>query len=222
MSGGASPSGGEPTWTSEALRLNARYVEEIVIDWGLCPWAAQAWRGGAVGRRVLLDDVVDIAALAATLAVVDELDRSGAVPPPAIGLLIWPRLALDAAAFSGVAEQLRRADRARRAAGAAPPFLVAAFHPDLREEPPNDAASLVPFIRRTPDPTLQLVRTALLDSLTRDGRDPSAEIAAANFATVAGRTPGALDRALRDIRRDRDASYARLRSRSSSGVIGRS
>jgi hypothetical protein len=88
---------------------------------------------------------------------------------------------------------------------------MAAFHPDLRETPPTDAPSLVPFIRRTPDPTLQLVRTTLLDALARV-RDVSAEIAAANFATVAARTPAALDQALRDIRRDRDDSYARLRA----------
>ena len=26
---------------AEALRVNARYVEEVVIGWGLCPWAAR-------------------------------------------------------------------------------------------------------------------------------------------------------------------------------------
>ncbi len=67
---------------------------------------------------------------------------------------------------------------------------MAAFHPDLRDAPGTDAASLVPFIRRTPDPTLQLVRTSLLDHLARGGRDLSAEIAAANFATVALARPG--------------------------------
>jgi hypothetical protein len=38
----------------------------------------------------------------------------------------------------------------------------------------------------------------------------SGEIARANFATVGARTPAALDAAVRDIRRDRDAAYARL------------
>ena len=27
---------------AEALRLNARYVEEVVIGWDLCPWAARS------------------------------------------------------------------------------------------------------------------------------------------------------------------------------------
>jgi hypothetical protein len=193
------------SWTDEALRLNARYVEEIVIGWGLCPWAAQAWRTGAVTRRVLLDPAPD---LAAALAFFDELVDE---PAAAIGLLIWPGLTLDAAAFGSFAEQVRRAERARRPPQEAPPFLMAAFHPELRDDPPADPPSLVPFIRRTPDPTLQLVRTVLLDDLARGGRDVSSEIVRANFATVAARTPDALDAALRAIRRDRDQAYARLR-----------
>jgi hypothetical protein len=27
---------------AEARRLNTRYVEEVVIGWDLCPWAARA------------------------------------------------------------------------------------------------------------------------------------------------------------------------------------
>jgi hypothetical protein len=195
VSGRAAPE----RWTREALRLNARYVEEIVVGWSLCPWAAQAWRTGAVSRRVSLERD---AATQPVLSFVDEL----AAGDQAIGLFIWPRLSLDAAGFGRFAEQVRRADRARHA----PPFLMAAFHPELRDEPPADPASLVPFIRRTPDPTLQLVRARLLDELARGGRDVSAELARANFAVVERRTPAALDRALRDIQRDRDDTYASL------------
>ena len=208
MSGGATAVPHDRAWIDEALRLNARYVEEIVIGWGLCPWAAQAWRTGAVRRRVLLGAAAEPAAV---LEVIDELEQPDAGAQAAIGLVIWPRLALDPGAFAVAAEQIRRADRARRPPGAAPPFLIAAFHPDLRRAPPADAASLVPFIRRTPDPTLQLVRATLLDALAGGGRDVSSEIAAANFATVASRTAAALEQALADIRRDRDDSYRRLR-----------
>ncbi len=222
MTGRASPD----DWRREALRLNARYLEEIVVGWGLCPWAAQAWRAGAVARRVLLEAELEAAPV---LAVIDEL---AAQPGTAIGLVIWPRASADAAAFGRFAETIRRLDQARtgrglreaaaatpagqgplrprEAAGPPAPFLMAAFHPRLREQPPDDAASLVPFIRRTPDPTLQLVRAGLLEELARGGRDLSAGVARANFAAVQARTPGALDRALRDIHRDRDESYARL------------
>jgi hypothetical protein len=192
----------------EALRLNARYVEEVVIGWGLCPWAAQAWREGAVARRVLTEATPDPNAV---LAFVDEIAPR---PETSIGLLIFPRVTLDEAAFGAFAERVRRADRARRPPGDAAPFLLAAFHPatEARAGAATAAspAALVSYLRRTPDPMLQLVRASLLENLSRDGRDLSGEIARANFATVGARTPAALDAAVRDIRRDRDAAYARL------------
>ena len=194
---------GDPL-VAEALRLNARYVEEVVIGWGLCPWAAQAWRTGAVARRVLAEPAAGVEPV---LAFVDEIAATSAI---AIGLVICPRLELDAAAFGTFAERVRRADRARRAPDAAAPFLLAAFHPAFRADRAAAAqpGTLVPFIRRTPDPTLQLVRAELVTGLARDGRDLSTEIARANQATVAARTPEALDALLREIRRDRDAAYA--------------
>jgi len=197
---------GEAALVTEALRVNARYVEEVVIGWGLCPWAAQAWREGAVARRVLPDRAPDSAA---ALTFLDEL---AARPDLSIGLLIYPRVAFDAAAFGTFAERLRRADRARRPTDAAPPFLIAALHPDTAG-PAGEAANpaaLVSYLRRTPDPMLQLVRASLLEGLSEGGRDISGEIARANFAAVGKRTPAALDALVRDIRRDRDAAYARL------------
>jgi hypothetical protein len=65
----------------------------------------------------------------------------------------------------------------------------------------------VPFIRRTPDPTLQLVRASLVDSLRGQ---VSSDVARVNFDTVTARGLAKLDTLLADIRRDRDASYAGL------------
>jgi hypothetical protein len=203
VSPGRDPAAANP-WVAEALRLNARYVEEVVIAWDLCPWAAQSWRRGAVARQVLADGRVDPAEV---LAVIDALAARTEIE---IGLVICPRLQIEPAAFDRFAEQVRRADRARRPPGSATPFLLAAFHPDLGADVPAHAAALVPFIRRTPDPTLQLVRGALIDGLARGGRDLSAEIAQANFVHVQARTPAALDAVIRDIHRDRDAAYASL------------
>jgi hypothetical protein len=193
----------EAELAAEALRLNARYVDEVVIAWNLCPWAAQSWQRGAVTRRALLAVPADPAQL---LPLVDEL---AARPDVEIGLVVFARAPIEPAAFDRFAERLRRADQARRPPGAPPPFLVAAFHPD-RHAQPGDPAALVPFIRRTPDPTLQLVRSGLIDGLSLGGRDLSSEIGQANFANVRARTPEALDAVIRDIHRDRDASYARL------------
>jgi hypothetical protein len=195
----------ESALVAEALRVNARYVEEVVIGWGLCPWAAQAWREGAVVRRVLVAPAPEPAP---AIAFIDEL---AARPEVSIGLLIFPRVTLDDAAFGAFAERVRRADRARQP-GAAPPFLLAAFHPAVAGSAADatNPAALVSYLRRTPDPMLQLVRATLLERLSEGGRDVSGEIARANFATVGARAPAALDAVIRDIRRDRDAAYARL------------
>jgi len=178
---------------AEALRVNARYVEEAVIGWDLCPWAARAWTDGQVTQRVFTDVDADAAVVAAFIG---ELVTA---PDTAIGLAIFPRVACTIGAWE------RFAERVRRARGE---FLAAAFHPDYRApDGPLDAARLVPFIRRTPDPTLQLVRASLIDRLRGDA---SADVGRANLATVATRGLDALDALLADIRRDRDASYARL------------
>jgi hypothetical protein len=181
---------------AEALRVNARYVEEVVIGWNLCPWAARAWQDGHVERRVfaaaapIADDVVAFAA---------EL---GAKPAASIGLAIFPRAAGTIGAWESFAERARRGTRG---------FLIAAFHPGYGGGSEDiDPARLVALIRRTPDPTLQLVRSALIDDLAHDGRDLSADIARDNHRTVAARGAAALDALLTDIRRDRDEAYARL------------
>ena len=202
----------ESALVTETLRVNARYVEEVVIGWGLCPWAAQAWREGAVARRVLVDPAPERATeIDGVLAFIDEIAPNPAI---SIGLVIFPRATLTEAAWGTFAERVRRVDRARRAPGVNAPFLLAAFHPGSGESATAasvaNAGALVSFIRRTPDPMLQLVRASLLDRLAPGGRDLSGEIARANFAAVNARTPAALDALIGEIRSDRDASYARL------------
>ena len=178
---------------AEALRVNARYVEEAVIGWDLCPWAARAWSDGQVTQRVFTDSEPE---LGAVVAFVDELV---ATPDAAIGLAIFPRVACTVGAWEKFAESVRRARNV---------FVAAAFHPDYgAPDGLLDAARLVPFIRRTPDPTLQLVRASLVDSLPGQ---VSSEVGRANFAAVTRRGLTALDALLADIRRDRDASYARV------------
>jgi len=191
------PETADAALVAAALRVNARYVEEVVIGWGLCPWAARAWNDGQVTQRVFTGAEPDAAPVA---AFIDEL---GAKPDAAIGLAIFPRVACTVGAWERFAERVRRARRA---------FLAAAFHPEYAPPeyaPPADGAldpaRLVSFIRRTPDPTLQLVRASLLENL----RGPiSDDVARANHATVRMRGPAALDALLTEIRRDRDASYA--------------
>jgi len=99
----------------EALRVNARYVEEVVIGWGLCPWAARAWSDGQVTQRVFTGAAPDVAPVT---AFIDELI---AKPDAAIGLAIFPRVVCTVGAWEKFAEQVRRSRGE---------FLAVAFHPD--------------------------------------------------------------------------------------------
>jgi hypothetical protein len=156
--------GGSAALAAEALRVNARYVEEVVIGWNLCPWAARAWNDGQVVRRVF-DAPVPAAVTGDVVAFAGEL---AANQDAAIGLAMFPRAGVTVGAWESFAERVRRGVRG---------FLIAAFSPRLRRRPrvapPSIPRGWVAFIRRTPDPTLQLVRASLIDDLARDGRDLS-------------------------------------------------
>jgi hypothetical protein len=200
---------GEVPLRREALRLCDRYIDEVVLAFGLCPWAAPSLRAGTVAREALTN-----AAPVPTdcLAIVDRWEAVGGAPPVAVALLVIPRFAGSRAAFDAFAEGVRRADRARRPAGAAPPFVIAAFHP----AGPGQFAGphqLVSFLRRSPDPLLQLVRAELLAGVKAagSGGDVSNDVALRNHATLTttGQT-ARFEAVIRALRADRDETYARL------------
>ena len=177
---------------AEALRVNARYVEEVVIGWGLCPWAARAWNDGQVTQRVFTDAEPDVEPVA---AFVDELV---AKPDAAIGLAIFPRVALHARRLGEV--RRTRPARARRV----PRRRLSPRLSPARRRGAAIPRGWSPLIRRTPDPTLQLVRASLLENLRGQVSD---DVARDNYATVTARGPAALAALLDDIRRDRDVHY---------------
>jgi hypothetical protein len=189
---------------AEALRLHDRYLHEVVLAFDLCPWAEKVIRTGQFRRAVIAARAPDPSAIA---PLVDDLSARPA--PVDIGFAIFPALQSSAAAFDRFTEQMRRADRARRPVSEASPFLMAAFHPFGPDDFGN-AHQLVPLLRRSPDPTVQLVRSSRLAEARSGAGDVSAAVARQNFATVGARGVGLLRAALDDIRRDRDATYREL------------
>jgi len=201
----------------EALRLNDRYLSEAVIGFGLCPWAERAIAGGELRRCVVVDQEP---ALPSALAFIDELARAGAAV--SVGMLIFARVAVASPAFDRFTEAVRRADRERCRAEGRKDFVMAAFHPDAATSFTNQY-QLISFLRRTPDPTIQLVRAEMLDPLRAARPSLSDDIAEQNFARVNEQGPDRLDAVLRDIRRDRDQTYATLtRATVSTSVSGAS
>ena len=187
----------------QALRLNDRYLNEAVIAFGLCPWAERAISGDELRRAVVTDEP----SLAAALSFIDDLARAGAAA--SVGMLIFAGASVASPGFDRFTEEVRRADRERCRAEGRKDFVMAAFHPDAATSFTN-AYQLVSFLRRTPDPTIQLVRAELLDPLRAARPSLSDDITQQNFARVTAQGPERLDAVLRDLRRDRDASYATL------------
>lgn len=205
----------------EAIRLYRRYQTEIVEALKLCPWAERARLDGRVREEVVLATELDPEP---ALAAIDALARDERVE---IGLLLFPRLRVGLEAFERFVSELLTKDAERRELGTAP-FALAAFHPDARADL-SDPERAIPFLRRTPDPTIQLVRYEALESVregfnegtqfidvkvlmtldwTRDDTLPLRErIARANLRTVTKLGVDAVERLYADIFRDRDATY---------------
>lgn len=200
------------TRSAEVLRILERYLVEVVERHALCPWARAAREQGEIAVGIAWGTP----ALAAWIG---EAERLLALPATRVAMVIAPELAVSREAFGALRDAV---------AAGIPTAGVADFHPaaalDLATPP-----RLVPFLRRSPDPLLQLVPLALLDAV-RAGPPPAdlarqatmlsghaaapradvaARIAAANHATVAG-AHAAISAALDDIAADRRAAYARV------------
>jgi hypothetical protein len=217
--------GATARWTAETLRLYRRYELEIVEACDLCPWAARVRREDRLRERVLLQQ--DPGSLGPSLDAIQALSEQEVD----VALLIYPRLDLDRSAFDQFAARVRDADVARRSLGNVP-FVFAVFHPDANPDI-AEPERLIPFLRRTPDPTIQILRSTVLDhvrGMTPQGTqfvDPHAigaldavaepslreRIASANLATTLRMGVEALTRRLDEIAKDRDETYRALRQR---------
>jgi hypothetical protein len=163
VSEGLSPDEAEAV-TAEALRLNDRYVREVIERFNVCPFARGARISGRAIREVLLFDACDEEKAA------DAVERHERGPESVeIVQLILPRVKASARAFEDFVSRVRAA-RALRPGTA--PFALAGFHPEFGLNLKN-ADTAVAFFRRAPDPMIQLVRLTAIDALTRDALTPA-------------------------------------------------
>ena len=192
------------------LERNDRYIREFVEAFRLCPYAKHCRESGKLHRRVIED-------LARTEQALREIE---ALPDDSVevALLIFPNARADgldsAREFESFCANLRPL---------LTKFYCVAFHPDLPLDL-TDAHRAVQFIRRSPDPTIQLVRSEVLRQVrgANDGGtkviDPSKltleqlmaisapisladRIADANLETLHREGPARLESVLDQIRR---------------------
>lgn len=209
---------------AETIRLNLRYQVEVIEAFNLCPWAKAARQSS--NAVALVDDgrpVLDQIASAA------ELDTD-------VAFLILPTYTGDRLDFDEFVAQLIAED-ARQHRDSSPPFAMAAFHPEGPTSTPNGFTpeTLIPLLRRSPDPTIQLVRLSALERV-RKGEpagtsfiDPSRidfaallakgmperpslrqRVANANHAAFSGPSGEAIRAALDDVLDDRRRTHQRL------------
>lgn len=148
---------------AEALARSDAYLREFVERYNLCPYARPCRESGALERRVFEQDNLSYEPC---LAALEELSAP-TFAHVEIALLILPNVRASFAEFERFAAEVRRR---RGQVEHAPTWFVVPFHP---ESPPDaqDPGRLVSLLRRAPDPTLQLVRTSLLEHV-RGGVDP--------------------------------------------------
>lgn len=206
----------------EARRIQLRYQREVVEAFGLCPFAAKARIDLVSSEAIVLDPEPT---LDRVLPEVRELAYVDAIE---VAFIVFPRWKIDRVRLSRFVELLRSAHQAE------PSGLVMTmegFHPDAAADTSSPGA-LVPFLRRTADPTIQLTRLSVLDRAragvggTTKYVDPTTidvaallaapperslhqRISEANHQTVCRHGVAAIERVYDAIRSDRDESYAR-------------
>ncbi len=148
----------ESSRRAAVIRVFERYLVEVVERYDLCPWA----RGTRQGGELAVDVVWGTPTLGEwTTAAEALLARENT----RVAMVIAPELSITPVELHTV-----RGVVALRI----PTAGVAEFHPDATLDLATPAR-LVPFVRRSPDPLLQLVPLALLDQV-RAG-SPSAGLA---------------------------------------------
>jgi hypothetical protein len=209
----------------ETLRINRRYLVEVVERFVLCPWALRSREEKHVAECVFQQETPEDFA--------PSLDRIGELalcPEIEVALFIYPCIALGRLDFEHFARRLRALDHDRHEVGGVP-FALAVFHPDA-EPRLDDPERLIPFLRRSPYPTLQLVRTSALERVRGGEIEGTAfldldvhgfpawaepapvplreRIARSNLRTVLDEGVEAVGAAIEAILRDRDATDERL------------
>lgn len=200
---------------AEVRRILDRYMIEIVERYDLCPWARSAREKGEVAVEILFGQPTPEDLIAAA-------QRALALPSTRVAMLVVPELFPSG-------RVLRELRDAVSAAITSPRVGIADFHPHAPLDL-ESAARLVPFLRRSPDPLLQLVPLSLLDAVR--GASPVVVDLEEQLAILAGTSDGprgdfadeiaetnhrrvlvdqvAILATLDDIAADRLASYARL------------
>jgi hypothetical protein len=197
--------------TAEVRRVLDRYLVEVVETYDLCPWAKSARLGGEVAVEILWGTPTIEAWTDAARGLLARRETR-------VAMVLAPEIEAPPAELRVIRN---RVSSRITTAG------IADFHPDVTADTASPAR-LVPYLRRSPDPLLQLVPLALLDSVRGASHSPAImdqaqilsgqapppridvadRIAEQNHGRVTARLE-AFEAVLAAIAEDRRTSYAR-------------
>jgi len=215
----------------EALRLNDRYLTEVIEPHKFCPYARAARLNSRMRRYVITTSHEDRA------QVLDLMAEVADDPTQEVVQVIFPTVELDASAWRDATRSFDEGLVKEHGEGYANVLASAAFHPDLSFST-RSPATLVPLFRRAPDPTIQWTRLDVLDALhsSQGGRSShfldvrglsvdeimaalasfrpslSERIAEANLRTAESLGVDHVVNALADIATERATVYAKIRA----------
>lgn len=171
-----------------AIRRNDRYLREFIEELSICPYARMCREQDRLYRAVFLQSHPTPHSVAEHVQSIEPLTQFE------IGLLIFPNFAGpglvgEAHPFERfVAETRNQYGKLRRPP---PGFFLVAFHPAMPMNLANPDVA-VRFMRRSPDPTIQLVRPGVIESVrnpSHDRDDLSTTIAEVGLRTVRSAGP---------------------------------
>lgn len=181
---------------ADALARNDRYLREFIEALAICPYARTCRETGRLHREVILQTEPTAAPLVQRII---ELSAQ-TYADVEVGLLILPCLRMSASDFDRFVRGIQRTYQQQRPPGTSGYFVVA-FHPenDLRLDNPDVA---VRFMRRSPDPTIQIVRPEAIARICgdRDREIMSRNIAEAGLRAVLANDPHKLAELLASMR----------------------
>ena len=159
------------------LAVHERYLREVVEGFGLCPFARRCREQGRIQRplfdlRRLPEGEPSAGACAREVA---EITRAH----PEVEVILLTFVLPEGHAWrspnapGGFEEFVRGLRAAYEALAQGPRYYMVPFHPAFRRAEgsrPLTQDSLVPLIRRTPDPVIQCIRAELLDDFRRQAQ----------------------------------------------------
>ena len=154
----------EPAQVYNAYGL---YQREFVEELNLCPWAKGARERGQVDIQLIFTREEN-----AVTSVVAQLQQWSLKEQVVVGLLLCPDFLGDRRSFERFVNRVVDADSARNAFES-PTFALAAFHPAATppSNPSANAEVWIPYLRRSPVPTIQAIRMSSLEQVR--GAEPA-------------------------------------------------